>query len=526
MPDKKEFAIGLISLFVILITVFFAGSYTLRDPVLHELIDFNVAVYDIAGAALLSSDVSYSFDKAEAALFQQLDPFSYHMNRLEYDEMVEEYSGQYGGIGLTIIPRDTTLMVAAVREGGPGYNAGIKSGDYIIAVGGKKISSSDPSAAIGRMRGPSGSSVQITLYRPELGDTISLTLTRSSIKLEHLAYFGMTEGGTAYIRLSDFDAGAAEDLRRAIGSLEKQNPTGYIIDLKGNPGGYLNEAIDAVDLFLDKGILIVGTSGRSRWVNDKHYSSGNKLTDRPVVVLTDKGTASAAEIFAGSLRGASRAVIEGDTTFGKGLVQEVFDLLNRDAVRLTVSRYYFADGRYLNPPDSALHYIGLAPDVIYSSEVPLEFQEFVLTRFLLYDFVEKEWERLKNYPDEFDYPDTVITLFEQFVRLQGEIYTSRMTRMAEATLLEQQLEQASPEILHQVRKLAEQSRENDWNAFRHWGKFVKYNIRRIALERKSGRAAAYRLVIVPGRDDIYVAAKILCDADRYRELLNIQEGKS
>lgn len=526
MPDKKEFTVGLISLFVIFVTLFFAGSYAFRDPVLHELIDFNVAVYDIAGAALLSSDRSRDFDQAEAALFEQLDPFSYHMNRLEYDAMVEEYSGQYGGIGLTVIPRDTALMVAAVREGGPGYNAGIKSGDYILAVSGQKISRSDPSAAIGRMRGPSGSLVQITLYRPELDDTISLTLNRSSIKLEHLAYFGIAEGGTAYIRLADFDAGAAEDLKKAVELLEKQNPIGYIIDLKGNPGGYLYEAIGAADLFLDKDILIVGTSGRSRWVNDRHFSSGNKLTSRSVVILTDRGTASAAEIFAGSLHGAGRAVIEGDTTFGKGLVQEVFNLLNHEAVRLTVSRYYFADGRYLNPPDSALNYVGLAPDVVYNSEVPLEFQEFILTRFLIYDFVEQEWERLKNYTDESDYPDTVIALFEQFVRSQGGVYTSRVTRMSEAVLLGQQLEQASPVVLSQVRKLAKQSRENDGTAFRRWGKFVKYNIRRITLERKSGRAAAYRLVIVPGRSDIHLAAEILCDAVRYRTLLDARAGKS
>jgi len=405
--------------------------------------------------------------------------------------------------------------VISVHEGGPAYDGGVKSGDWILAVDGHDVPHDDPSSAIDYIRGQSGTPVKLTVYRPRIDETLKLTLTRGAIKLEHIPYYGMTETGMAYIRLADFEAGAAEQLYEAVKALEAQNPKGYVLDLKGNPGGYLGEAVDAADIFLDKGVLIVGIDSRSRWDNREYKSSSPPLTDRPVVILTDRGTASGAEILTGALHAADRAVVVGDTTFGKGLVQSVYSLANGDAMRLTISRYYFADGRYLNPPDSALHFVGLAPDIVYSPPGEIAFQDLILSGMLLYDFTDEYWPLLSGYPDKFGYPDTVITLFEEFARSRGLKYRSWMTQTVEQALLEQHADSASFAVLAQLDSMLALSEALDRDAFERHADFLKFQIRRVVVERKDGRATSYRDVIVPGRTDIRFSEQLLADSARY-----------
>lgn len=519
MPDKKEVIIGFISAAAIFLTVFFSGLYLGGDPVLRQMIIFSVTAQSVAGVYPMPFSKHDAFDFAEQALFDQLDPFSYRLEKDQYNHLLEESSGEYGGIGITVAPRDTALMVVTVREGGPAYTAGMKSGDLIITVDGEKVPSADPSEAVGRIRGPSGSKISLTIYRPAVRDTVPLTLTRSKIKLEHLPYYGMADEEIAYIRIADFETGTADDLEDAVKSLEKQSPVGYIIDLRSNPGGYLNEAIEAADLFLDKGELIVGTDCRSRWDSRKYFSRSRPLTSKPVVILTDRGSASAAEIFTGALCGAGRGVAVGDTTFGKGLVQTLFGLPNGEALRLTTSRYYFADGRYLNPPDKELTFSGLAPDIVYKRQGETAFREMVFSRFLIYDFVDSHRELLSNYPDRFNYPDTVVDLFAEYVRSRGIDYQSWLTEMLYLIRVSQGLEQASEEVVRYLDEMIELSRITDRNVFYRHADLLKFYIRRVAVEQKSGRQAMYRYVLVPGQADIRLATDILSDGERYRALL-------
>ncbi len=519
MPDKKSLIVGFASAVTIFLILFFSGWYIAGDPVLHAAAVFSVAATDVANMYPFPIYGRRVFADAESGLFDKLDPFSFRMNRQEYADLIEESSGEYGGIGVTIVPRDTALMVMAVYEGGPGFQAGLRAGDLIIAVEGKPVFPSNPNEAVARIRGPVGSTVQLTLYRPSLADTISLRLTRRSIKLEHLMYAGMTESKAAYIRLADFEAGAAEDLAKAVDSLESENPTGYVIDLTGNPGGFLEESIAAAELFVPKGSLIVGTSGRSRWESRRYLSLASPITSRPVVILTDRGSASAAEIFTGALRGAGRAVVVGDTTFGKGLVQTVFSLSNQDAVRLTTSRYFFADGRYLNPPDSALTFVGLAPDMVFRDSGEIMFEGLILTGFLLYDFVERYDSLLSRYPSSFNYADTVVALFEQYAVSQGLRYRSRLTLICDLVLMQQKLDQADKAIITGLEKLRQVSEQDDREVYVREKEFVKFHIRRVMVERKFGQADAYRDVIVPGRADIRLAERILSDSTRYQAIV-------
>lgn len=518
-PTKKEVSVGFLSAAVIFFVLFFAGLYLLTDPLLQQSVAFSRTAHSILADYQLPVMRAPAFSAADDNLLALLDPFSQLMNRKDYLQLREEYSGEYSGIGVTIIPRDSILMVISVHEGGPAYDGGIKSGDWILAVDGHEVPHDKPSSATDYIRGQSGTQVKLTIYRPRIDETLHLTLTRGAIKLEHVPYYGMTESGMAYVRLADFEAGAAEQLKEAIEKLETKNPCGYILDLKANPGGYLGEAVDAADMFLDKGELIVGIDSRSRWDNQEYVSSSAPLTDRPLVILTDRGTASGAEILTGALHAANRAVVVGDTTFGKGLVQQVFSLANGDAMRLTISRYYFADGRYLNPPDSALHFVGLAPDIVYSPPGETAFQDMIQSGLLLYDFADKYWPLLSSYPDKFGYPDTVITLFEDFARSRGVKYHSWMTVSVEHAIAAQMLDEGSPEVLAQLDSMLTVSKALDRNVFERQADFLKFQIRRVVVERKDGRSASYRDVIVPGRSDIRFAEQLLADSTRYDSYL-------
>ena len=519
MPDKKNIVTGFVSAALIFFILFGAGLFLMGDPMLHEATEFSLTAYEIAAFYPLPVVGRSTFDGAERELFSMLDPFSYRIDKSDYDYLREESSGEYGGIGISVVPRDTTLMVMSVREGSPAYDGGMKSGDCIISVDGKKVPANNPGSATDWIRGPSGTTIRLTIYRPTIADTLALAMMRGNIKLEHIPYYGMADNGFAYIRIADFEAGTAQDLRDAVDSLEKSNARGYIIDLKGNPGGYLNEAIDASEMFLSEGMLIVGTDGRSRWDNQRFVSSSDPLTDKPVIILTDRGSASAAEIFTGALKGADRAVVIGDTTFGKGLVQTVYALPNQDAIRLTVSRYYFADGRYLNPPDSALSFSGLAPDLVDQPQGELAFQELVLSGFLIYDFVEAQWSLLSSLPNEFNYPDTVLTLFRQFALAKGIAYRSWLTEIVAFTIMDQRLGGAPDAILSELERMKRLSDQLDGDVFRRYADLLKFHIRRVAVEKKTGRAASYRDVIVPGRSDIRLAVQLLSNPERYRSYL-------
>lgn len=525
MSDQKEFLIGFFSIIAIILIVLSGSLYIVGDPMLPDFISFGIAAHYIASVYPLPFSNSDTFDYAEEALFEELDPFSYRIDNDEYRYLMEELSGEYSGIGISVIPRDSSLLIITVRENGPGHLAGIKSGDMILAVDGDTVDADYPDKTIGRIRGPVDTELSLLLYRPIEKDTIEMTLSRGKIKLNHLTYYGLTDDSLAYIRIADFESGTADDLEKALEKLEKLDPRGYIIDLKGNPGGYLNEAIDAADLFLEEGLLIVGTEGRSRWESQQYHASRLPLTSRATVILTDRGTASAAEIFSGALRGAGSCIVVGDTTFGKGLVQSVFNLSNNDALRLTTSRYYFADGRFLNPPDSELTFSGLPPDIYYKYSKEHALLEWVMTDFLLYDFIEDNWQLLAAFPDQFRFPDTVITLFHQYAQTRGYPYQSHLTHTLNDALQIQLFNGASRPVIGHLDKMLQRSMALDRGSFPQMSRLLKYLIQRTTVERKSGRSVSYREVVVRESGDIALAGEILHDSASYRAILKANSTK-
>lgn len=517
--DRKVIIVGFAATLLIFVILLSSGAYLLGDPMFREFSSYAIISRVILTNYSLPFSGKSATEAAEKGMLSLLDPFSGLISSSDFAHLREEASGQYAGIGISVLPRDTAVMVVSVRKDSPAEQAGLKGGDLIIRINDRAVSLIDPIAVTDLIRGPAGTEVVLTVYRRSIEDTLVARVIRREIPLEHIQYAGLDVKGSAYIRMSDFEAGAARELRRRVNDLEEQGAAGYIIDLTGNPGGYLEEAVEAASIFLSEGQLVVGTESHSRWEKREFKTSSPPSTDKPVVILTDAQTASAAEILAGALRGAGRGVIIGDTTFGKGLVQVVYSLPNQDGFRLTTSRYYFADGTYLTPPDTMLRFNGLSPDIAYRQSVEARFVRFLENNLLLYDFVDAEWVTLSSYPDNFDYPGEVVSKLRQFAREKGLKYVSGVTDLFSREVALQAVDLASPQMIDQLKRMVKLSQKADDDAFTRYESYLKFRLRRIVVERKHGAEIMFRDVVVPDRPDIRLAADIIADTTWYRNLV-------
>ncbi|MFH1700223.1 MAG: S41 family peptidase [Candidatus Zixiibacteriota bacterium] len=524
MPDKREIIVGLVSSLMIFIILFMGGMYLLRDPLLKETITFSLTASMIASQYPLPYSRGQALTAAQDAMLEMLDPFTNRIGSAQYKLLIEESSGKYGGIGMIAAPKDSFILVMSIIEDGPAERAGIKRGDRISAINNQRFFNMSPQEAGNLMRGAVGTKLNLTVLKLRSGEEEDFEITREIVKLKHIPYYGITKDRIGYLKISDFEAGTSTEIEKCVTELEGEDVIGYILDVTGNPGGFLEEAVSAADIFLDANQLIVGTDGRSRWARNSYHSVRKKLTDKPLVLLTDINTASSAEIFTGAIRGAGRGVIIGDTTYGKGLVQAHFNLQNGDALKMTISRYYFADGRFLNPPDSELSFTGLAPDIALRQEVERKFNEYITSTFFLYDFILENWSKLSQYPSHFRYPDTIIPMLENFAVTYDSQYVSATTAGIETILSYLSLESTASPIEKKFGKLRQLSVNTDRNSFSRYDDFVEFHLRRVVTEWKTGPDETYRYVIVPGRLDIRLASELLLDIEKYEAILseNIQ----
>jgi carboxyl-terminal processing protease len=286
-------------------------------------------------------------DEAIATLLEQLDPHSAYIPPVDLQGVNEDMEGNFDGIGIEFnIVNDTIVVVAAI-SGGPSEALGIRSGDRIVTIEGKnvagvKIKNDD---VIKTLRGKKGTKVKVEISRKSVKELIPYTITRDKIPIYSLDAAYMVNDKIGYIKLNRFAETTFDEYYDAFQKLRKQGMEKMILDLRGNPGGYLNIAIALADEFLKKNEMIVYTEGRSRKREDYKATSEGEFENQPLVILIDEGSASASEIVAGSMQDNDRATIIGRRSFGKGLVQEQFEFKDGSAMRLTVARYYTASGR-------------------------------------------------------------------------------------------------------------------------------------------------------------------------------------
>lgn len=281
------------------------------------------------------------------------DPYTVFMNKKEFDAFNTQTEGTYTGLGIQVGVKDNKIVVISPFEESPAKKAGILAGDVIEKVNGTDVTGQDLEKAVGMMKGEKGTSVSLTLSREGKGN-FDVKVNRE--KIEMITVTGeMLESNIGYIRISMFDENTAKNFNKKLKELQGKGMKGLVLDLRGNPGGLLNECVDVVSNFLPKGKTIVSTI--DKYKNEKKYDSkGGSALNLPMVVLTDEGTASASEIVSGAVRDYKRGTLIGKKTFGKGVVQTILDTADGTALKVTISRYYTPNGENI-------HGTGIKPDI-------------------------------------------------------------------------------------------------------------------------------------------------------------------
>ena len=293
-------------------------------------------------------------------MLESLDPHSNYLDVRDFQNLKTQTDGSYGGLGLTVQMEDGAVKVVTPTEDTPAYRAGIKSGDYITNLDGVLIYGGSLDEAVDKMRGSPGTKIKLTIVRPGRDKPFDVTLTREIIQIKPVKW--SVNGRVGIININSFSKATGQGVRDGIAAIDKQlggRPLGYVVDLRSNPGGLLDQAIEVSDAFLTHG-EIVSQRGREKTDIDRYYATRKTIDfahGLPVVVLVDSGTASAAEIVAGALQDQRRGLVIGERSFGKGSVQTLVPLTDDTALRLTTARYYTPSGRSVQEG-------GIQPDIL------------------------------------------------------------------------------------------------------------------------------------------------------------------
>lgn len=298
------------------------------------------------------------------AMLRLVDPFTVYYPEEGMDELKEMTTGKYAGIGAVIrfYKKEDRVMVIEPQEDSPAIEAGVKGGDLILSIDGKDMKGKSTQEVSENLRGDAGTTFELTVKRAGVEHPLSFKITRRNIAMPPVPYYGMVADGIGYIYFERFVDGCSRDVRRAVVDLKEQGAKALVIDMRGNPGGPLSEAVEVTNLFVPRGQKVVYTKGKLASVNSEHYTKKEPLdVDIPVAVLVDGSTASSAEIVSGAWQDWDRAVIVGERTYGKGLVQMIREVPYHGSLKVTTSRYYIPSGRciqaydyrHLNPDGSA-----------------------------------------------------------------------------------------------------------------------------------------------------------------------------
>ncbi|MGL2703839.1 S41 family peptidase [Helicobacter pylori] len=349
---------------------------------------FSNVVTEIEKKYVDKISISEIMTKAIEGLLSNLDAHSAYLNEKKFKEFQAQTEGEFGGLGITVGMRDGVLTVIAPLEGTPAYKAGVKSGDNILKINNESTLSMSIDDAINLMRGKPKTPIQITIVRKNEPKPLVFNIIRDIIKLPSVYVKKIKETPYLYVRVSGFDKNVTKSVLDGL----KANPKakGIVLDLRGNPGGLLNQAVGLSNLFIKEGVL-VSQKGKNKEENLEYKANGRApYTNLPVAVLVNGGSASASEIVAGALQDHKRAVIIGEKTFGKGSVQMLLPVNKDEAIKITTARYYLPSGRTIQAK-------GITPDiVIYPGKVPENENKFSLKEADLKHHLEQELKKLDD----------------------------------------------------------------------------------------------------------------------------------
>ena len=433
-------------------------------------------------------------------MLESLDPYTNYIPEEDMDDFKFMTTGEYGGIGALISKRGSNIIVAEPYEGFPAQKAGLKAGDIFLEVDGKEVNKTTVEEVSARLKGPAKKVLKLKMMRPDTKKPFELDLIREEIKIDPVTYAGMLDAKTGYIRLSSFTDGCSDRIKNSFLELRDiKGATSVIIDLRSNPGGLLGEAVRMVNLFVKRGEEVVSTRGKvAQW--DKTYRATEQPIDTvmPLIVLVNRGSASASEIVSGALQDLDRAVIIGKRTFGKGLVQTTRDLSYNTKLKVTTAKYYIPSGRCIqaldyshrnkdgsvgNIPDSLIHEFatkkgrkvfdggGIVPDIKMDQDTLGDLAFKLIQENIIFDFATRFAATHPSIapPDQFTIDDNIYNDFHQFLLSKPFTYESRSEQALRGLIETAKKERAYEETKAEFESLGKKLTKNvdsDLNKFR------------------------------------------------------------
>ena len=493
-----------------------------------------------------------------SGMMADLDPYSEYLDKKELEELLETSKGEFQGVGMEIAIKDGYPIVISPLEGTPAYEAGIKAGDKIVKIDGLSAKGLSGEETQQKIRGFKGSTVRLVVLREGIEDSLEFNIKRGVIEIKSVAFAGELEDGIGYVRLTRFSENAPVELKDALKDLKSQKIKGLILDLRGNPGGLLQEAVSVSELFLKKGEPVLEVKGRKD--SKKFYSQAEPVLDKtPLIVLVDFGSASASEIVAGAIQDYDRGLILGDTTFGKGAVQTVFELKDNTALKLTTAKYYIPSGRLIQkeresknnltedtmdvgaqsrqgemPPQ--VYYTkngrivygggGIVPDIIIPDPVFPRLIQQLLQGGYFFDFAVRFASVQQDISENFRADERVLKEFKDFLESRGfEYKTSSESELEKLEETIEEEEKSTPgarfsddtkEILNRLSSLLRKRKESEFEKDKE---FLKWQIEEAVLTKEFGSSTRYK-VWARYQEQIKKAIEILKDEEKYKSLLS------
>ncbi|MEE1020350.1 MAG: S41 family peptidase [Bacteroidales bacterium] len=422
------------------------------------------------------------------AMLAKLDPYTNFYPESEMEEVKLQYLGQYGGIGALIHYKNGIVYISEPYEGLPAYKAGVKAGDAILSIDGESAKGKTSNQVSEKLRGQAGTEIELELERD--GKIIKKTFRREDIQLPNVPYFGMIDSVVGYIKLNEFTKEASKHVQEAFENLKRQNMQYLIFDLRGNGGGLLQEAVNIVNLFVDKGQVVVSTKAKTVEKNSVFKTTKKAIdTKIPIVVLIDGTSASASEIVSGSLQDFDRAVIMGQCSFGKGLVQNILPLIYNSQIKVTVSKYYIPSGRCIQAidyshrdkdgnankiPDSlrtafktkggrtVYDGLGIEPDITIEPEYASNIAIALISKFLCFDYATKFVKENPNIASakDFEITDEIYNDFIEFLKDKNYNYTTTSEKILDDLITSAKKEKLGENTLKEIELIKTQIAED------------------------------------------------------------------
>jgi carboxyl-terminal processing protease len=567
MKEQRKFGLAVLALALISTAIIWAvglGEATEEPDVMRELEKETLLSYiklldkvafDINQRYVDSIDVKEMIYSGIRGMVETLDPFSTLQDVEAHDRLMEMTEGKYEGLGMTISRRDNMIMVISPIEGTPAYRMGLRAGDQIIKIDGKPTEGMATEDASKMMRGKAGTTVVLTIRREGVPEPMEYAVERAVIELTSVPYYGMMDGRIGYLRLSKFSKESGKELKDAIEELKNQGMKGMILDLRSNGGGLLDEAVETSNLFIDQGKLIVYTEGRTQFRTEKTASAKPvfSASDGPLAILVDEGTASASEIVSGAIQDWDRGVIIGNTTFGKGLVQQIIPERNDTYLKLTVAKYYIPSGRCIQKPERAVRQMpmeeaeledlpdtlveverevfhtkggrkvygggGIVPDIEVPADryEPIEYN--MLRQSMFFNFAVSYLAQHPNIDKGFEVDDQLIGAFKNYLKEKDFTYKSALELELEP--LKEKIEKSdNPELfagtVEQLEGLIEKDKEDDFDKSID---YIKRALKGAILSNKFGEKAYYEEVLLKNDPYVTKAFQILSNENEYLGML-------